>query len=55
MLFDRYISREVDRRLHEQNIQREMWERMRKLEKQVEELQFNVKRLKSSVREGRDG
>ena len=42
MLFDKYINREVDRRMHEQNIQREMWERMDRLEKQVEELRYEV-------------
>lgn len=46
MLFDKYINREVDRRMHEQNIQREMWDRMDRMQKQIEDLRFQVECLR---------
>ena len=58
MLFNRYIEREVDRRMHEETLRRDMWERMDRMQKQIEELRYQVECLKPcnvAVLEDRDG
>lgn len=42
MLFDKYINREVDRRIHEEMMRRDIWERMDRMQKQIEELHYQV-------------
>ena len=42
MLFDKYINREVDRRIHEEMMRRDIWERMDQMQKQIEELRYQV-------------
>lgn len=42
MLFDKYINREVDRRIHEEMMRRDIWERMDRMQKQIEELRYQV-------------
>lgn len=46
MLFEKLINREVDRRLHEEAMRREMWERLDRQQKQIEELRFTVECMK---------
>jgi len=46
MLFERLINREVDRRLHEETMRREIWERLDRQQKQIEELRFTVECMK---------
>lgn len=42
MLFENLINREVDRRLHENIMRREILERLDRQHKQIEELRFAV-------------
>jgi len=46
MMFDKYINREVDRRMHEEMLRRETWERMDRMQKQIDELRFEVECLR---------
>ena len=46
MLFERLINREVDRRLHEEAMWREVWERLDRQQKQIEDLRFMVDCMK---------
>lgn len=46
MLFEKLINREVERRMHEENLRREMWERLDRMQKQIEELRFEVACMK---------
>lgn len=46
MLFEKLINREVDRRMHEANLWREVWERLDRQQRQIEELQFTVECMK---------
>lgn len=46
MLFEKLINREVDRRMHEENMRREIWERLDRQQKQIEELRFTVECMK---------
>jgi len=50
MLLDRYIEREVERRMRERSIQHEMWDRMDRMDKRLEELRFEVECLKPEYR-----
>lgn len=57
MLFEKLINREVERRMHEENLRREMWERLDRMQKQIEELRFEVACMKSinaCVKDGGD-
>lgn len=47
MLFEKLINREVERRMHEENLRQEMWKRLDKMQNQIEELQFKVACVKS--------
>lgn len=47
MLFEKLINREVERRMHEENLRREVWERLDRQQKQIEELRFEVSCMKS--------
>lgn len=46
MLFEKLIDREVARRMHEENMWREVWERLDRQQKQIEELRFMVECMK---------
>lgn len=46
MLFEKLINREVDRRMHEENMRREIWERLERQQRQIEELRFTVECMK---------
>lgn len=46
MLFEKLINREVERRMHEENMRREIWERLDRQQKQIEELRFTVECMK---------
>lgn len=46
MLFEKLINREVDRRMHEENMRREIWERLDRQQRQIEELRFTVECMK---------
>lgn len=46
MLFEKLINREVERRMHEENMWREIWERLDRQQKQIEELRFAVECMK---------
>ena len=46
MFFEKLINREVDRRLHEETMRREIWERLDRQQKQIEELRFTVECMK---------
>lgn len=47
MFFEARINREVERRMHEENLRQEMWTRLDRMQKQIEELQFEVACMKS--------
>lgn len=40
------MEREIDRRLHEEYLRREVWERLDRQQKQIEELRFTVECMK---------
>ena len=46
MLFEKLINREVERRMHEENLWREVWERLDRQQKQIEELRYEVACMK---------
>ena len=47
MLYTRkQMEREIDRRVHEENLWREVWERLDRQQKQIEELRFTVECMK---------
>lgn len=47
MLYTRkQMEREIDRRMHEESMWREVWERLDRQQKQIEELRFTVERMK---------
>lgn len=47
MLFEKLINREVEKRMHEENLRQEMWTRLDRMQKQIEELRFEVACMKS--------
>ena len=48
MLFEKLINREVEKRIHEENLRQEMWTRLDRMQKQIEELRFEVSCMKST-------
>ena len=58
MLFEKRINREVERRMYEENLRREMRERLERQQKQIEDLRVQIECLKACnvpVTEARDG
>ena len=47
MLYTRkQMEREIDRRIHEENLWREVWERLDRQQKQIDDLRFTVDCMK---------